>query len=66
MKESLYKRIARELVQSIASGKYPVGTLLPPEMELCEQFDVSRHTIREALRDITEQGLIVRRKGLAL
>ncbi|CAI1690292.1 HTH-type transcriptional repressor yvoA [Serratia fonticola] len=64
MKESLYKRIARELVQSIASGKYPVGTLLPPEMELCEQFDVSRHTIREALRDITEQGLIVRRKGI--
>ncbi|MGL5387539.1 MAG: GntR family transcriptional regulator [Serratia sp. (in: enterobacteria)] len=64
MKESLYKRIARELVESIASGQYPVGALLPPEMELCELYQVSRHTIREALRDITEQGLIVRRKGI--
>ncbi|MCW2473080.1 MULTISPECIES: GntR family transcriptional regulator [unclassified Symbiopectobacterium] len=64
MKESLYRRIARELAQQILSGQYPVGSLLPTEMALCEHYQVSRHTMREALRDLTEQGLITRRKGL--
>lgn len=64
MKESLYKRISRELIQNIASGRFPAGTLLPSELELCEQYQVSRHTVREALRDLTEQGLILRRKGI--
>lgn len=64
MKESLYKRISRELIQNIASGHFPTGSLLPSELELCEQYQVSRHTVREALRELTEQGLIVRRKGI--
>ncbi|PWC14022.1 GntR family transcriptional regulator [Brenneria corticis] len=64
MKESLYKRIARELVQNIASEHFPAGSLLPSELELCEQYQVSRHTVREALRELTEQGLILRRKGI--
>ncbi|WP_058911641.1 GntR family transcriptional regulator [Entomohabitans teleogrylli] len=63
MKESLYQRIARELAADIASGKYPVGSLFPTEKELCEAYQVSRHTVREALRSLTEQGLISRRKG---
>ncbi|NDJ55882.1 GntR family transcriptional regulator [Enterobacteriaceae bacterium 4M9] len=63
MKESLYQRIARELAADIASGKYPAGSLFPTEKELCEAYDVSRHTVREALRSLSEQGLISRRKG---
>ncbi|MCK6050132.1 MULTISPECIES: GntR family transcriptional regulator [Klebsiella] len=63
MKESLYKRMARELAIEIAQGKYPPGALFPTEMELCEHWQVSRHTVREALRELTEQGLISRRKG---
>lgn len=64
MKESLYKRIARELAQAITSGKYPPGSLLPSELELCEHYQVSRHTIREALRDLSDLGLVSRRKGI--
>ncbi|QWA13377.1 GntR family transcriptional regulator [Sodalis ligni] len=64
MKESLYQRVARELVQNIASGKYLPGSLLPSELELCEQFNVSRHTIREALRELTALELVSRRKGV--
>ncbi|WP_413738243.1 GntR family transcriptional regulator [Sodalis sp. RH21] len=64
MKESLYKRIARELVQSIASGKYPPGSLLPSELELSEHYEVSRHTIREALRELAALELVSRRKGI--
>lgn len=63
MKESLYKRIARELAHQISTGTYPPGSLFPTEMELCETWQVSRHTMREALRELTEQGLISRRKG---
>ncbi|WP_042861712.1 GntR family transcriptional regulator [Dickeya sp. NCPPB 3274] len=63
MKESLYKRIARELAQDIVSGKYPAGALFPTEKTLCEVYQASRHTVREALRELTEQGLISRRKG---
>lgn len=63
MKEYLYKRIARELAQKILTGTYPPGSLIPPEMELCETWKVSRHTMREALRELTEQGLISRHKG---
>lgn len=63
MKESLYQRIARELAADIASGKYPAGSQFPTEKTLCEAYQVSRHTVREALRSLTEQGLISRRKG---
>ncbi|AHG20581.1 GntR family transcriptional regulator [Chania multitudinisentens RB-25] len=63
MKEPLYKRMAHELEQDITQGKYPPGTPFPTEMELCETWKVSRHTVREALRELTEQGLISRRKG---
>ncbi len=64
MKESLYKQVARELVQNIASGKYSPGSLLPSELELCGQYQVSRHTIREALRELTALELVSRRKGI--
>lgn len=50
-------------MRDIARGRYPVGRLLPTEAELCERFDASRHTVREALRIVTEKGLLVRRRG---
>ena len=63
MKEVRYKEVANQLLNDITTGTYPEGTLLPTEMELCEHFDVSRHTIRESLRILSENGLIERRKG---
>jgi GntR family transcriptional regulator len=41
-----------------------IGKLLPTETELMARFSASRQTVREALRIVTEQGLIVRRAGL--
>src|SRR5437868_14792406 len=63
-KTTRYLDIAAELQKAIRSGKYPVGDLLPTETELMARFGASRQTVREALRIITEQGLIVRRAGL--
>ncbi|MCX7170052.1 MAG: GntR family transcriptional regulator [Proteobacteria bacterium] len=59
-----YVLVAQALMQDIASGRYPVGELLPPEMELCVQFGISRHTIREAIRKLQERGLITRQRGV--
>jgi DNA-binding GntR family transcriptional regulator len=58
-----YRVIADRLLQEIGSGKYAVGTLLPTEIELCARFAASRYTVREALRVITEKGLVTRRPG---
>ena len=41
-----YKTIYSDIMKQIKEGVYPVGSLLPPEIELCRQFDASRHTIR--------------------
>jgi DNA-binding GntR family transcriptional regulator len=58
-----YEIIFEKLAADIQAGRYPVGAKLPPELELCGTFGASRHTLREAIRRLTEQGLIERRKG---
>ena len=58
-----YIQVADTLQDAIRAGDYPVGSLLPSEMELCQQFEASRHTIREALRRLSERGLVTRRRG---
>jgi DNA-binding GntR family transcriptional regulator len=54
--------IAAELAAEINAGLYAVGSRFPRDAELCQQFQVGRHTIREALKLLTEQGLISRRR----
>lgn len=59
-----YALVAQRLIEDISSGRYPVGGLLPTEFELCRQFGVSRHTVREAIRRLQERGLVTRRRGI--
>jgi GntR family transcriptional regulator len=59
-----YMQIARDLRRAIAEGRYPVGAQLPTEHDLCRQLEVSRFTIREAIRVLSTAGL-VRRKPRA-
>lgn len=51
-----------KLLDRIQKGKYPVGSKLPTERELCEEFSVGRHTTREAIRRLSELRLIERRR----
>ncbi len=55
--------IARTLTEEIASGKYPLGSVLPGELELCALFNTSRHTIRAALNELQQLGLVSRKKN---
>ncbi len=60
---TLYSKISEVLAHRIASGSYAVGSAIPTEHELAEEFDASRHTIRAALRQLQDLGLISRRRG---
>jgi DNA-binding FadR family transcriptional regulator len=51
------------LLEEIVSGRYPPGTLLPPEPVLCQSFDVSRSVVREAAKVLEEKGLAHARQG---
>ncbi|BBU25028.1 GntR family transcriptional regulator [Mycobacterium xenopi] len=56
-----YLQVARTLRKEIVDGVYPVGSQLPTEHELCQRFSVSRYTVREALRRLREDNLVVSR-----
>ena len=56
--------IARHLMEGIASGHFPVGSLLPTEFELCEHYRTSRYAIRAALNELQQMGLVSRRKNV--
>ncbi|MFN0116466.1 MAG: GntR family transcriptional regulator [Paracoccaceae bacterium] len=58
-----YVQVSDELATRIAAGAFALGSLLPTEIELCEEFGVSRHTVREALRRLSDAGLLRRRQG---
>lgn len=60
--QPLYQRIAHELRRAITEGRYPVGARLPTELELCEQFGISRFTARAAIRLLSTAGLVTRRQ----
>lgn len=61
---STHGDIARALTEGIAGGRYPVGTLLPTEFELCDRFGASRYSVRRALQELQDLGLISRRKNV--
>ncbi|HUP97078.1 MAG TPA: GntR family transcriptional regulator [Usitatibacter sp.] len=56
--------LARVMTGEIEAGRYKVGQKIPTEAELQQRFDVSRHTVREALRDLKSRGLILARAGV--
>jgi GntR family transcriptional regulator len=57
-----YVQVANDLIKRIAKGTYPVGSNIPTETELSQSYEISRHTVREALRRLHDAGLISRRR----
>ena len=62
-KGPLYLELAEALQREIEADTYPVGTRMPTELELCNRFNVSRFTVREALRRLIDNGMVLRRQG---
>lgn len=61
--QALYLQLAASLRADIREGRLKPGDPVPTEHELSEKHGVSRFTVREALRKLTEDGLIRRRRG---
>src|SRR5919106_6855081 len=59
--QTRYREIERWL-RTLVEGARP-GDPLPSEAELCERFSVSRMTVRQALQELTNDGLVERRRG---
>ena len=59
----LYSQLVGIIKRSISSGTLNVGDLLPSEAELCRALDVSRNTVRQAIGELEEEGLVVRKRG---
>ncbi|MEN3582803.1 winged helix-turn-helix domain-containing protein [Streptomyces sp. ZYX-F-203] len=55
----VYLQVVRHLTERIRTGRLPVGARLPAERDLADQYGVAVNTIRRAVRDLREQGLVI-------
>jgi GntR family phosphonate transport system transcriptional regulator len=60
---ALWKTIADTLTTEIGADHYAPGDKLPTEAELSQRFGVNRHTVRRALSEMSDRGLIHTRRG---
>ncbi len=60
----MYYQIMNQLREKISAGEYTVDSALPPERELVESYQVSRMTIRQAISELVNEGILVRRRGI--
>jgi GntR family transcriptional regulator len=60
----LYHQAARALEQAIEDGRLPRGTKLDSELDLAERLGISRPTMRAAIKQLVDKGLLVRRRGI--
>src|SRR5215475_7370352 len=59
----LYYQVQHTISQRISRGEYAPGTQLPSESELSRELGVSRVTVREALRVLAQENLLVKAQG---
>ncbi len=57
-RKRLPELVANEIEEAIIAGEYAVGSQLPSEQQLANQFGVSRNVVREAFKFLKERGLI--------
>src|SRR5690625_3672912 len=60
----LYFQVAQCLEDGIRDGVLPPGTRLENEISLAKRLSVSRPTVRRAIQEVVDKGLLVRRRGV--
>lgn len=63
-KKSLAEEVATMIQQQISTGRYQVGDKLPVEAELMQEFGVGRSSVREAIKQLANSGLLRVQQGL--
>ena len=61
-----YVQLRRRLEEGIENGLLPPNSSLPPEREIAELTDLSRVTVRKAIHELVQNGIIVQRQGSGL
>jgi GntR family transcriptional repressor for pyruvate dehydrogenase complex len=61
--EKIAESLARDIVQDMISRGATAGSMLPSELEMVERYGVGRASVREALRILEVQGLVIIRPG---
>jgi len=61
--EPLYSQLKNIIIEKIGKGEYPSGSKIPSEQELCELYDISRPTVRQAISELTSSGYLYKEKG---
>ena len=59
----LYQQIKGLILQSLQSGEWKPGELIPSEMDLAARYRVSQGTVRKAIDELSAENLVVRRQG---
>lgn len=62
-KKPLYYQLKQTLLKWIEGGDYPPGSILPSEKQLQDSFGISRTTVRMALKELEQEGFLVRSPG---
>lgn len=60
----LYFQVSQRIEKAIVSGELPAGSRLENEVALGERLGLSRPTVRRAIQEIVDKGLLVRRRGI--
>ncbi|MDQ3791355.1 MAG: GntR family transcriptional regulator, partial [Actinomycetota bacterium] len=60
----LYHQAARVLEEAIEDGRLPRGSKLESELDLAERLGISRPTMRAAIKQLVDKGLLMRRRGI--
>ncbi len=64
MSEPVYKQIENYILELIKTNQLKQGDFIPTEMQLSEQFNVTRMTVRSALNNLVSDGYIIRQRGV--
>ncbi|TFD99920.1 GntR family transcriptional regulator [Jeotgalibacillus sp. R-1-5s-1] len=59
----LYKQIAQQIKEEISSGKWNEGEAIPTELHLSELYKASRVTVRQAIKQLVDEGLLEKIQG---
>lgn len=59
----LYQKIAQRVKRQIETGEFSAGKALPSERRLAETLSVSRVSVRKAIEELVDQGLLIKKRG---
>ena len=61
---TLQFQLHTEILRKIQTDEWATGQAIPSERELCNEYGVSRATVREVLKSLTQSGYLIRKQGI--